>query len=187
MTSNAAILDLVRRHVLWAGEEVEHVRDWPDGLALTTSFRHLAGGPEPDAWAVGRAPWVLDVVVLTRDDLAVEGVPERYGFLLLADGTDVALHDPAAVTELGRRLLEDLDPLAYAEILVQFHPHSSAERGVETDRPPWSRRTPDGLTVGFRSVARHRSARGATLTDRTEWTVEVPVGGPARWSTRPVD
>lgn len=200
MTSNQAILDLMTAHVLAPGEAVERVREWPDGLALTTSFRHFAGGPEPDAWAVGREAWVRDVVVLTRDDLVVEGQPERFGFLVLASGDDVYVNDPDAVAELGRRLADGMDVLGYAEILVQFHPYSSAVQGVLTGpgelrrrfgrddlpdlQPPRVRRTSGGLTVSFSSHARYRPIGGSPLLDLEEWTVEVPTGEPARWSAR---
>ena len=202
VTSNRAILELVQRHVLWDGEEVQRVREWPDGLALATSFRHFAGGPEPDAWAVSREAWVRDVVVVTRDDLAVEGQPERFGFLVLGSGDDVFLNDPAAVAELGGRLADGMEPAGYAELLVQFHPYSSAVRGVVTSpgelrlrfgrdhlpdaEPPRVRRTSAGLDLTFSSYARYRGIGGSALLDVLEWTVEVPAGEPARWSTRPV-
>ena len=93
-----------------------------------------------------------------------------------------------------------MDPVGYAEILVQFHPYSSAVRGVVTGsgelrlrfgrddlpevEPPRARRTSEGLTVTFSSYARYRPTGGSPLLDLTEWTVEVPTGEPARWQTR---
>jgi hypothetical protein len=200
MTSNQTILDLMKRYVLWQGEEVERVREWPDGLALATPFRHFAGGPEPESWSISREEWVKDVVVVTRDDLIVEGQAERFGFLLLTVGGNVYVNDPAAVAELGRGLADGMDPLGYAEILVQFHPYSSAVRGVftETDElrrrlgrdefpdvePPRIQQTSGGVSVRFSSFARYRPIGGSPLLDLTEWTVEVPTGEQARWQTR---
>lgn len=200
MTSNAVILDLMKRHVLWDDEEVERVREWPDGLALTTRLRHFVAGSEPDDWLVSREDWVDDVVIATRDDLIIEGQPERFGFLLLSGGGDVYLNDEAAVAELGRRLADGIDPVAYAEILVQLHPYSSAVRAVLTEsdqlrrqfgqddlpdvEPPRTERTPEGLALTFCSSCRYfRLIGGSPLLDLTEWTVTVPVGEPARWKS----
>jgi len=201
VTGNEMILDLMKRHVLWEDEEVERVREWPDGLALTTRLRHFVAGSDPQDWLVSREEWVDDVVVATRDDLIIEGQEERFGFLLLADSGDVYVNDPAAVAELGRRLADGMDPVGYAEILVQFHPYSSAVRAVLTEpdelrsrfgredlpdvEPPRTERTPGGLTLTFSSSIRYaRTIGGSPLLDLMEWTVKVPNGEPARWESR---
>ena len=200
MTSNEVILDLIRRHVLWEGEGVERVREWPDGLALTTRFRHFVAGSEPEDWVVSREEWVDDVVIATRDDLIIHGQSERFGFLLLADGGDIYINDPAAVAELGRRLADGMDPVGYAQLLVQFHPYSSAVRAVVTEpdelrrrfgredlpdvEPPRTRQTPDGLTLTFSSSTQHARPIVGSLLDLMEWTVTVPPGQPAQWESR---
>lgn len=201
MTGNAVILDLVKRHVLWDNEPVERVKEWPDGLALTTPLRHFVAGSEPAEWLLSREDWVADVVIATRDDLVVEGTPERYGFLLLDGGGEVYLNDAAAVADLGRRLAEGMDPIGYAQVLVQFHPYSSATRAVLTEPDevrrrfgdsalpevdaPRVRQEPTGLTFTFASSIRYaRSVGGAPLLDLKSWTVEVPNGEPAHWESR---
>lgn len=200
-TSNETILELLQRYVVRAGEETVRVKHWPDGIALTTQQRHFVAGPEPADWSISNEQWVDDVVIAIRDDIIIEGEPERFGFLLLAGGGDVYLNDPGAVADLGRRLATDLNPLGYAEILVGFHPYSSAKRAVvaESDglrrafdradlpeiAPLQLRRDPAGVALDFTSYARYsRTPAGAPLLDLVEWTVTVPDGQPARWESR---
>jgi hypothetical protein len=199
---NVRILELFARHVLTAGEEITRVRLWPDGLAVTTSIlRHLVAGSEARDWLVSREEWVEDVVIATRDDIIVHGQPQRYGFLLLTGGGEVYLNDPAAVAALGRRLHDGLDRAAYAQLIVQFHPYTSATQEVLTrtgelrrkfghdglpDNDPvrlW--RTPDGLVLTFQSSAEY-GMFGVTRVDLKAWTVRVPTGGPAQWESRDV-
>jgi hypothetical protein len=201
VTSNETILDLLQRHVVRQGEETVRVKHWPDGIALTTNRRHFVAGPEPADWSVSAEQWVDDVVIAIRDDIIIEGEPQRFGFLLLAGGGDVYLNDSAAVAELGRRLADGMNPLGYAEILVGFHPYSSAKRAVvlEADglrrafdrldlpdvEPLQLQQDIDGVTLTFSSYASYsRTPAGAPLLDLTEWTVAVPPGEPARWESR---
>lgn len=191
------------RHVLRPGEDVVRVKYWPDGLALATRLRHFNAGPEPADWTVSREDWVDDVVIAIRDDLIIEGEPERFGFLLLAGGGEVYLNDRDAVAELGRRLADGMNPVGYAEILVAFHPYSSATRAVVADAdglrraighpdlpdvaPLRLRRDADGIALTFSSSSRYsRLPGGRPLLDITEWTVNVPSGEPARWESRRV-
>ena len=202
MTSNERIVELIARHVLQDGEQVTRVKNWPDGVAVTTSaLRHFVAGSEQAAWTISREPWVDDVVVAERDDLIVEGQPQRFGFLLVDDGSDIYLNDPAAVSELGRRLSDGLDPSGYAEMLVAFHPYTSAYRAVLTEPDELRRvlgqpdlpdidpirlqQAPDGLRLTFSSFAQYRLAGSQELVDLLAWTVDVPTGEPARWTSRP--
>jgi len=204
VTTNAVIVDLMKRYVLRADEEVERARLWPDGLALTTSIgRHMVAGSEPGAWLVSQEEWVDDVVIADRDDLIVCGggnPPERHAFLLLADGGDVYVNDPAAVAELGRRLAGDINPTAYAELLVEFHPYSSAVRKVLSRpdelrqlighedvpdiEPPRVRQTQAGLLLTFSSTCQYRWPLEGPLLDLMTWTVQVPSGEPAQWKSQ---
>jgi hypothetical protein len=202
VTSNETIVELVKRHVLHEDEQVERVRNWPDGIALATDLRHFVAASESDSWALSHESWVDDVVVATRDDLIIEGQPERFGFALLADGGDVYLNDKTAVGELGRRLDDGMQPLGYAEILVAFHPYSSATRAplAEADglrrvfgqpslpdvAPMRLDRAPDGLTLMFSSYVRYRWPGSAPQLDMLEWAVRVPVEGPASWESREI-
>jgi hypothetical protein len=202
VTSNETIAELIRRHVLAEAEQVVQVKNWPDGLAMATDLRHVVAGSEPAEWSISSEEWVDDVVIATRDDLIVEGQPERFGFLLLADGGDIYLNDKTAVAELGRRLADGMDPLGYAEILVAFHPYSSASRAVLTEpdglrrmtgqsdlpdvEPMRLRRSLAGLLLTFWSFARYRRPGGLPLLDLIEWTVGVPDDEPARWASRQI-
>ena len=200
MTSNDTILELITTHVLHDGEQVVRVKNWPDGLALTTDLRHFVAGSYPGDWSISRQAWVDDVVIATRDDLLVEGQPERFGFVLRTDGAAVYLNDAGAVGELGQRLADDLDPVAYAQILVAFHPYSSAYRGVlsepgdmrryleQPDLPDVAplrlRRSTEGVTLSFSSFVRYRRPGQQPLLDVFEWTVHAASGEPARWQSR---
>lgn len=203
MTSNEKIVELIAGHVLQEGEQVARVKNWPDGVAVTTSvLRHFVAGSEPAAWTISREPWADDVVIAERDDLIVEGESQRFGFLLLDDATDLYLNDAAAVAELGRRLSDGMNPLGYAEILVAFHPYTSAYRAVLTDpdelrrvlgRPDLPDVDPirlqqasDGVTLTFSSFARYRLVGPQELLDLLAWTVDAPAGEPARWASRPI-
>lgn len=200
-TSNETIIELLQRHVVRTGEQTVRVKHWPDGIALTTELRHFVAGPEPADWSISAEPWVDDVVIAIRDDIIIEGEPERFGFLLLAGGGDIYLNDHDAVADLGRRLTDGMNPVGYAEILVGFHPYSSAKRAVVAE-PDGLRSTfgradlPDvaplqvrddsrGVGLTFTSYARYsRTPAGAPLLDLTEWAVTVPAGEPARWESR---
>jgi hypothetical protein len=200
VTSNETILELLKTHVLQDGEQVVRVKNWPDGLALTTELRHFVAGPDPQDWSISREDWVDDVVVATRDDLLIEGQPERFGFVMLADGGHVYVNDATAMAELGRRLADGMEPAGYAQLLVAFHPYSSAYRAALTDAdelrqilgqpdlpevaPMEVRRSSGATTLTFSSFARYRRPGELPLLDLFDWTVEVPADGPARWSSR---
>lgn len=200
MTSNETILELLKTHVLQEGEQVVRVKNWPDGLALTTDLRHFVAGSDPQDWSISREDWVDDVVVATRDDLLIEGQPERFGFVLPADGEPVYVNDATAIAELGRRLADGLEPAGYAQLLVAFHPYSSAYRAPlsEADElrrvlgqaslpdvaPMRVRPSSTATTLTFTSFARYRRPGERPLLDLFEWTVEVPAGEPAQWSSR---
>jgi hypothetical protein len=200
MLAAPVVADLFQRHVLWSGEEIEKIQEQYDELTLTTRLRHFVIGSERDDWRVGVDNGIRDVVIATRDDLVIHGQPERFGFLLLSDGRDVYVNDAESFADLGTRLLDGMDPIAYAELLVRFHPYSNATRAVLTrphdlqriyqrdDLPavsPFrSHRTPHGVTLMFTSSIRYRRAATGTLLDLADWTVTVPVEGPARWESR---
>lgn len=188
--------DLLRRHVLWPGEGIESASD----AVVATALRRFAVAAEREDWLVGAETWVADVIVATRTDLLVHGQPERFGFLLLADGGEVYVNDADALAALGARLPDGLDPVAYAELLVQFHPYSSAVRTVlvgaddlrqQHDRAGLPAVTPfrtdatDGeVRLTFTSSIRYRRPLIGTLVDLADWTVTVPAAGPARWMSR---
>ena len=204
MITNDVLLDLLRRHVLWPGERINAVKDWPGevGVEVTTNQRYFSVDLDK-RMLVGRAPQVTGVMIATRGDLEYEGLPEKEGILVLADGTSVYLNDPAAVAELGRWLESDLDPVAFAEILVAWHPWTTAateviaepdqvQRALDrsdlpTFEPPTISPIDGGLVLTFFSSMLHARDLGAnTLLTVYEWTVLIPTGEPARWERRTV-
>ena len=199
MTPNATILELMRHHVLWPDEPIERVREWPDGVALTTPMRHFVAGSEPAGWAATRADWVTDLILATRDDLIVHGEPERFGFLLPANGAEIYLNDSEQLAELGRRVPDQLDPIAYAELVVSFHTYSSAVRRVITDPVTlYERYDPEDLppvqlprldrgdgtiVLTFAVSIEYRRPIVGELLDLSAWTVTIPGSRPARWES----
>jgi len=204
VVTNERMVDLLGRHVLWSDERIERTKEWPGhgGVAVTTDQRYFV--LELDRrLLIGQAPGIDGVVLVTREDLEVEGLPETFGLLALAGGGSVYLNDPAAVAELGRRLAGGLDPLAFAQVLVEWHPWTSAVRYVLAGRdqlarssgradlpvfePPRIRPAEDGVVLSFFSAYQYATALGgARQLDVFEWTVTVPAGESARWDRRPV-
>lgn len=204
MVDNDQMLDVVTHNVLHPSERIEKVHEWPgqSGLVVYTSSRDFAVALDRQM-LIGRAGWVAGLVVATREDVEMEGLPETYGVLVLTDGSAINLCDEGAVAELGRRLASDLDPVAFAEVLVAWHPWATAVTAVvsvpdqvqrELDRPdlptfeqPMLRPIDGGLVLTFYSSMLHaRELGGATLLTVYEWTVLVPTGSPARWERRVV-
>jgi len=202
VASSEVLIELVCRHVFFDREELTESTLWPDGCMLHTSARDFLVAPA-DGWLITGEPWVEALIVATRQDLEVEGLPETDGILLLADGGSIHLNDAGAVAELGRRVGRDLAPEAFAEILVQWHPPSAAAQFLlrdpgharrAFDRPdlpefagPVFGQTGDRFTGTFHSARQHAGAVGGALVlDVLAWTVTVPAGAPASWDRRPV-
>lgn len=197
VTPNSVIVDLLKRHVLWEDEEATRVREWPDGMALATRLRHFVAGPETTEWLIGQEDWVADVVIATRDDLIVHGQPERFGFVLPVNGSAIYVNDAEQVAGLARRLPDGLNPMALAELLVQFHPYSSAIRAILTepdelqqryqreDLPPnqpfRTDRVHDGMILTFSSSVQYHQPIVGMLLDLVDWTVTIPTGQSASW------
>jgi hypothetical protein len=194
------MVELIRSHVLREAEQVVWVENRPDGISLATDRRHFVAGSASPEWSVSNEDWVDDVVIAIRDDVIVHGQAERFAFLVLSDGDCVYINDREAVADLGRRLVDGMDPVAYAQLLVAFHPYSSALGGVLTEadglrrafgqpdlpdvEPLRWQRAPDGLTLTFSSFVRYVRPGESPMVDVLEWQVEVPPGQPARWTAR---
>ncbi len=200
MTPNTVVIDLIKRHVLWAQEQIEDVQERPDGVVVRTGLRHFTAGSKPADWTVSRHDWVADVLIATRDDLIIHGQPERFGFLIpvsvSGEGEPIFLNDIDQLAQLGRRLPESLDALAYAELVVQFHRYTSAIQKVLTEPEELRRRfdLPDlpacavqqgaGATVlRFASSLEYRRPVLGRMLDIAQWTVTVPAGASARWES----
>ncbi len=134
MVTNQQLVELLQLHVLHPSEQIERVREWPNelGVVVYTSGRDFA--VELDAKAlISQADWVNAVVVASREDVEAEGLPETDGILVLADGGSISLNDASSVADLGRGLGRNLELEAFAEILVRWHPPSTAPQFVVRD------------------------------------------------------
>lgn len=200
MLTTDAVASLLDRHVIWPDESLVGIDDLGDGMiGVQTTLREFAVESQRDAWLVGDAADVADMIVATRLDLHIHGQPERFAVALLADGTQVYVNDPAALAGFGSRVPDRLDPTAFAELLVQFHPYSSAARAVlvEADglrhgygRDDLPEVDPlrvefdgDDVRVHFCSSIAYRTALSGPLLDVAAWTIAVPVDAPATWRT----
>jgi len=197
---DALLLDLCARHVLRPGEHPAHVTRWPgrEGLLLrTTAARAFLVLPSADL-RLRSAPWVAEVVVAEPLDGCTGGASER-GFAVFTDGRSMSLNDPGAVAFLAGALHHGLDPLAYAEILLRWHPWTAADRGLvlhpgELRRQAARPDLPDlalpvlqahrtGRRLHFASWSRHAQVPGGRpRVDAFAWTVDVPYEGRTRWT-----
>jgi len=191
---------LLSRHVLWPDEAVQQVRPLRGAIDVDTQLRRFVVDSQRDQWHVGRAGFVADVVVATRRDLVVHGWPERFVILLLDTGDEVHANDPEALAALGARVPDPLDPVAFADLLVQLHPYSHATRTVLVHRDDLRRghgradlpeiaplrvdRSEDGVLLTFTSSIEYRTSLDGALLDLAEWTVTIATGGPAEWEAK---
>jgi hypothetical protein len=184
--------------VIRPDEAITSAKEFPDGPAVSvqTPERILLVQVVRDWLRIGSAPGVAGVVTVTRED--VDHAGERV-FLLLDDETPIDLDDPGAMAELGRALrFGGLDPLAYAEILVERHWPAPGPREVIVDPQAWA------LSVGrsgppvqaprvwddeqgdrWLAFYASRQDTDATGPDVTLWSVRVPPDGQATWLRRP--
>jgi hypothetical protein len=201
------LVDLARRFVLRPDETVEWRKDFPDGPAvdLETADRSFSVRVTRNWLRVQQAPWVEAVVVVRRDDQNFEGQPPTDVILVPHDGAAVHLTDPDAVASLGTRLHRgDLDPAAYAEILVHCQWPGGWQKRLVLDPAAWRGEYPaeapvpsvaaprawqdngELFTSFFASRENAEVVGGRTVLDVTEWSVRVPRDAPATWELRPV-
>jgi hypothetical protein len=198
---NDLLLTLFSRHVLLPGERIEAVKTWPDalGVMVETDGRFVSVRADPDFLRAGHAPWVDALVVVQREDVLTHGERETDAILLDGAGRSYHLNDAATAANLGRRVGADLDPVAYAEILLAYHPFSVARRDLVTSpdhlttrlgivagpevAAPDHRATPAGAALTFYSTAVYAPMLGAPLRcDVHHWQVALPAGAPATWT-----
>jgi hypothetical protein len=178
VVGNEELVELFDRYARLPGEQVEQLTSWSGvtGVLVRTDRRLLSLRVDPAALSAAKEPWVAALVVLEREDLLGHGEHETHAVLLGRDGRDHHLNDPAAVAALGAHL----DPAAFAEILVAYHPWSPARRELSTE--PAVTRVAGGRRMTFWSTEVSAPAPGALLrTAAFRWQVELPDGGPARW------
>lgn len=203
MATTADLIELVREAVLGPDETITWAKEFPDGPAVSVQTpERVLFVQTTDDWLVGRADWVEAVVMITREDEDTHGPPPRRVFLVLDDGSPLDLDDPRQVAVLGRAVREaGLDPLAYAEVLIERHWPGAGPRTVVTDPGAWRAALPAGAPEpppvqaprmwddeqGDRWVAFHAARQDPDTTgpEVTLWSVRVPPTGPATWLRRP--
>jgi hypothetical protein len=200
---NEILVELFDRHVRFDGEGVQNVTTWPDslGVVVETAGRLVSIRIDRDFLLVAREPWVDVLVVVEREDLLSHGQHETDAIVVGVDGRGYHLNDPSVVAELGRRVGTDLSPVAFAEILVTYHPWSVARRELVSDADHFSTRLGitagpavrplaefqpnDGTALEFFSTAVYAPTIGAPLLcDVYQWRVDIPRGSKAVWARR---
>jgi hypothetical protein len=200
MVTTATMIDLARRFVLRPDESVEWTKELSDGPAvvLQTPERMLFLRLVDDLWRIALLPWVSALVLVTREDLD-HAAPYQRLLVLPEAGEPIDLADPAQVAELGRRLRDgSLDPLAYAEILVECQWPAPGVRRVVADpanlpagapQPPGLRPVemwddPHGARWLAFCACREDPDTAGSAAEVTLWSVRVPSDGPATWVRR---
>jgi hypothetical protein len=200
------VVEAVRRYVLRPSEDVKRRWDAPDSVSLRTDGAsydiHSAD------WAVAAAPWVRDAVQVLAE-IGMDQYLPTYGLLIPDDGDALFLNDVATMRQLGRRLGDDLDPVAYAELLAELH-YSRGQREEPVvvpsipgrlirdpraflDRYPFMDpalpRAPEvsddgrgGMVITFQSFIRYLRVEIGSAIDVYGFTVTAPRGAPATWS-----
>jgi hypothetical protein len=136
------VVAALERSLLTPRESIEKRWDWPDAVAFRTS--HGVYDARPVDWLIAGEPWV-DRVLRVVLDMEIDHVPvDTYGLLFDREGNALLLSEVATMRALGRRLGEDVDPLAYAELLAELYsgrdiagPVVAAPAVTESSRAGW--------------------------------------------------
>ena len=148
------VVSALLEHVLKPGTAIEGRRDWPDAVVFHTArFGFLARSAE---WRLAGAPWV-DTAVRVVADGYVENCAITYGFVFERGGRVLYLNDRATMRDLGRRVGDDLEPLAYAELVAELY------SGSQIDGP---------TVIPFAATEAHPA--GALIWDVDEFLAEYP-------------
>ncbi|GAB3161181.1 hypothetical protein GCM10027290_68030 [Micromonospora sonneratiae] len=119
----------VRRRLVSPDLEIEGRRDWPDRVVFKTNWHFYEA--QPADWLIGGAPWVAEAVRLVATD-GVGSMARTYGLLFGRSGEEFLLNDVQTVRTLGGRLGDDLDPVAYAEVLAELYSGRDIEGPIVT-------------------------------------------------------
>lgn len=203
MINNEILLELFKRYVQYEGEQVKNVKTWPNsvGVVVETDGRFLSIRDDKEFLLIGQAPWVDAVAVVEREDVFTHGQHETDTIVVATDARGYYLNDATVVAELGQRVFTDLDPAAYAEVLVTYHPWSIARRELVRAADHLSERLgiPDGpevaplteieinngMALSFFSTTVYAPSIGASLLcDVYQWRVDIPRDGNAVWGRR---
>jgi hypothetical protein len=207
-------VEALRQFAFAPTERLEKRWDNPGHTALSTS---LFGYVLADAdWLIGTEVWVEEAVRVVADGF-MDNFVITYGLVFARDVDGVLfLNDVATMKELGRRLSDGLDPLAYAELLGELYSGHDIDGPVvkpfsatASHRSGWLIRDVNGFTEQYPAVDRSLVAApqvrrdGETMVlsffsyryyllelgaalDIYRWAVTVPAGRPAEWSRETV-
>jgi hypothetical protein len=195
-------VELFQQHLMYDDERVQNAFTAPGGreLLVQTTGGEFTLRVIPSFLRIGAAGWVRSLLVVEHDHIRAAGRPQDDVLAVGSDGSVLHLNSEPVAAELGKRLYDDLDPAAYAEILVKYHPWSSAWCDVITEpdrvRREWGYpEIPDvavprvirqgtGLRLSFHSsgIYQHGVA-AARMLKINSWTVDVWRDQPARWQS----
>jgi hypothetical protein len=198
---NNALVALCARHVLFGGEKIVNATSPPGSsrVVIETDGRLLAARVDNSLLDIGRAGFVSELAVFERYDMFPHGRRESDVVAVTSDA-ELHLNDTEAAASLGQRVLDDLDPVAYAEILVAYHPWTAARRelvrapdqltawlGLEDPPEVGALRRTDtghGATLEFDSATVYSRGFGTSLRcDVHRWRAEIARDHAARWGS----
>ncbi|MEU4626573.1 hypothetical protein AB0G04_42150 [Actinoplanes sp. NPDC023801] len=104
------VVAAIERYALGGGR-ADRVIVRPGGTVTVFAGRAMVDGSA--AWRIGNA-------VRLREDTAILNSDPVHGVLFTAGGAMRLLNERATMDDLGRRLGDDLDPLAYAEVVAEL-------------------------------------------------------------------
>ncbi len=192
---------LVRRYLVTGPNERLDITVLSDAVAVRSRWMDLLVREPRQPYTIQREPWVARVVEASRDDLLTRGRTPVDAFLITREGDIHHLNDAADVAVLARRLRDGMAPKALAEILVWFHPWTSAAVGLVESASTLREQFPevanlptvdeprvtvagDDLLLAFYSWVRYTHVLGGDFFLRVaRWTVTVPPAGPAIWQS----
>jgi hypothetical protein len=70
---------------------------------------------------IAQEGWVEEAVSVVMSTQIEDVMLETYGMLVCRDGAVLCVNDLAIMRDLGGRLVDDLNPMAYAELLGEFY------------------------------------------------------------------
>jgi hypothetical protein len=100
-------------------ERITARRDWPDSMTVRTNWGSY--GIQHSDWLIAQEDWVEEAVWAVMRIPVEDVMLETYGMLLRRDESVLCVNDLAAMRDLGRRLVDGLNPMAYAELLGEFY------------------------------------------------------------------
>jgi hypothetical protein len=112
------VVAAMRQYVLRPTDQVDNQRDSTDSVIVETRRFFYEAVPAP--WRIGAEPWVAAAVRIVAD-AGMKNAAITHGMVFDRAGATSYLNDVATMRALGRRVDNDLDPLAYAELLAELY------------------------------------------------------------------